>query len=111
MTRARDLASGLAGVRPFAMASGITGTLTLSTAGAVGGFYAQTTVTLPAGRFTQTPVLSTGNESQFYIENLIAFVSGVTSSSFTAWGWSSRTGATTKVQWMAIQMTSGAASG
>jgi hypothetical protein len=111
MTRARDLASGLAGVRPFAMASGVTGVLTMTTGAVGGGFYASTTVTLPVNRFTQAPMVSTAHESTLYIESMESFVSGITTSSFTAWGWAGRSGATSKAYWTAIQMTSGAASG
>ena len=103
MTRARDLASGLNGVRPFAIASG---NLNSTSSGLV-------TVTFPAGRFTQAPrvVASVSNAEAF------AFIASTSTSSFNtnAFGnfygqvgnWISPVG----INYIAIQMTSGAASG
>ena len=96
MTRARDLASGINGVRPFAMASG---TVTMTT---------PATVTLPAGRFTQTPIVHATNQN-FYASGVAgtAYASG-TSSIQLQWA----SGTTSNVMgWTAIQMTSGSASG
>jgi hypothetical protein len=105
MTRARDLASGLAGVRPFATASG----QATHSSGTV-------TITYPVGRFTQTPQLigicDGGGASQF---NRIAlnwfgntsssgvFIVRLTDSSVPSVGFN--------VHWIATQMTSGSASG
>ena len=97
MTRARDLASGLAGVRPFAMASGVTNTS--------GSGYA--TVTFPANRFTQGPQVTgtatTAGSQTTYVMSTGSSTTGVTLQTIgsTASG----------VYWVAIQMTSGAASG
>jgi hypothetical protein len=105
MTKARDLASGLNGVRPFATASGIAN----HSSGTV-------TITYPVGRFTQTPQLigtcDGGGASQF---NRFALVwSGNTSSSgvfIVRLTDSSIPTQAFSVHWTAIQMTSGAASG
>ena len=103
MTRARDLASGLAGVRPFAMASG---TLTPANNGA--------TVTLPAGRFSATPIITfTVAGSSNYP---IVTQASKSSSSFSFYATNGATGAASGINgasldWTAIQMTSGSASG
>jgi hypothetical protein len=106
MTRARDLASGLAGVRPFATASGV-----LSSASN------NSTITLPVGRFTQTPAISVTNVDLgggwFWMHSVrsqstTAFTVGVQyRTDAGAFG----TNAGTSINWQAIQMTSGAASG
>ena len=105
MTKARDLASGQNGIRPFAMASGIAA----HSSGTV-------TITYPVGRFTQTPqligVCDGGGASQF---NRFALVwSGNTSSSgvfIVRLTDSSIPTQAFNVHWTAIQMTSGVASG
>lgn len=97
MTRARDLASGLAGVRPFAMAAGINSC----------GANASVTITYPAGRFTQTPMLSTSavDVGTYTVNELVLGRTGTTS--FLAYSYSSNC----NISWVAIQMTSGAANG
>jgi hypothetical protein len=101
MTRARDLASGFNGIRPFAMAAGGANI-------APGG----TTVTFPAGRFTQLPQITTG----LYYET----ASGAAPAGFCYVGYAAitTTGMTlfsksgTNLGWyMAVQMTSSAAAG
>jgi len=98
MTRARDLASGLAGVRPFAMAAGRATGLTNAN---------YTTITFPAGRFTFAPMVtatgdSLGTAAAFY-------TTSVTTSSF---GLASSAGTTNvNAYWIAVQMTSGAGAG
>lgn len=105
MTRARDLASGLNGIRPFATASGVathsTGTVT---------------ITYPVGRFTQTPQLlgicDGGGSAQFnrivlnWFGNTSSsgvFIVRLTDGSVPSVGFN--------VLWTAVQMTSGSASG
>jgi hypothetical protein len=103
MTRARDLASGINGVRPFAMAAG---TATSTSSGFV-------TVTFPAGRFTQAPrvVASVNNAEAF------AFVGTPSTSSFTTNAFANFYGqlnnwlAGFTISYVAVQMTSGASSG
>jgi len=96
MSKAKDIASGLAGVRPFAMASGNVSTVTFN-------FF---TITLPVSRFTQTPIVTAtwvnanANNSQG--------VQIQSSSTSSIGGYSVSAGT---VNWMAVQMTSGAASG
>jgi hypothetical protein len=105
MTRARDLASGNAGVRPFATASG---TVAVTTSGGAGG----TTVTFPASRFTQTPIVTVGTDSPAFYDPF-GMVTSLSSSSFIFRSRQTQTtaGATVAGYWIAIQMTSGAASG
>lgn len=105
MTRARDLASGLGGVRPFATASG-TGTTDGS---------GLLTITFPASRFTVAPVLtlSIASLSGAIPASTLAHAS-VTASGATVFSSNSTNAATrtsVPVNWIAIQMTSGAASG
>jgi hypothetical protein len=101
MTRARDLASGLAGIRPFAMAAG---NANITTSG--------TTVTFPVGRFTQLPQITTG----LYYES----GSGAAPAGFCHVGYNtiSTTGITLFSKsgtnlgwWMAVQMTSSSGAG
>lgn len=111
MTRARDLASGLSGVRPFASATGsVTATGTLGPAN--GWYYTNsTTITLPAGRFTVAPIVTATSALSGSLTNVGIDVSPNTSS-FSVYvnrNNGSATGAT--VFWTALQMTSGAASG
>jgi hypothetical protein len=103
MTRARDLASGLAGVRPFAMASG---TVTSANSGLV-------TVTFPASRFTVTPLVV----ASVHAGELIAATGSISTSSFTINAFANFYGQVNvrfngfPIHYQAIQMTSGAASG
>lgn len=105
MTKARDLASGQNGIRPFAMASGVAASV------ANGG-----TITFPVGRFTQTPSITVTNTDLgggwFWLHSVrsqstSAFTVGVM---YRETGGSFATGSTS-INWQAIQMTSGAASG
>lgn len=97
MTKARDLASGLNGVRPFATAAG---KVTVN-----GG--TQTTVTYPAGRFTQQPIVNYSNMNVYGNGSApVGYVNGTTS--FTvAFG----SAGSSDIGWIAVQMTSGAAGG
>lgn len=95
MSKARDLASGQNGVRPFATASGLTTTIT-----------GNASVTFPVGRFTQIPsvtvaVASTNNTGTS------ATTSSTTTSGFNIFVWSGSTASTTGRQcwWTAIQQT------
>ena len=103
MTRARDLASGINGVRPFAMASG---TVTSANSGLV-------TVTLPVGRFTVAPLVVASVISG----EMIAVVVSPSTSGFTINAFANFYGQVQvryngfPIHYQAIQMTSGAASG
>ena len=99
MSKAKDLASGLAGVRPFAMASGI-----------ASGSAAGVTVTFPSGRFSVTPNVSTTRTTA---RGGFQQPESVTSTGFTSYSFDyGGTGLTvSNINWIAIQMTSGAASG
>ena len=101
MTRARDLASGQNGIRPFAFASG---TGSAGTGTGVG-------ITLPAGRFTATPIVlvspsnstSTGTTPRQYSISTTGFsVVGVRSDG---------TVQSIDFSWVALQMTSGSGAG
>lgn len=111
MTRARDLASGLNGVRSFASA---TGSVTASgTLGPANGWYFtnSTTITLPAGRFTVAPIVTATSAFSGGLTN-VGIDTSPSTSSFSVYvnrNNASANGAT--VFWTAIQMTSGAASG
>ena len=98
MTRARDLASGLAGVRPFATAAG-------SAVPTGGGQYVS--ITFPSGRFTQAPqVVGTvdgAGATAAYAMTANITTSGATLQSLSVSGYT--------IRWIAIQMTSGSASG
>ena len=97
MTRARDLASGLNGVRPFIMAAG---------AASVGS-NAPVAVTFPASRFSVAPIVNLTGDGGW------AWIGTPTSTGFVAyqtqsWGGSSIAGT---MRWTAIQMTSSTAAG
>lgn len=100
MTKARDLASGQNGVRPFATAAGF-----LSMPTSTG------TITFPSGRFTATPIITIGMATGTLGRGVT--ITASSSTSFTVSGFVTTTGAatTTSFNWTAIQMTSGAASG
>ena len=95
MTRARDLASGQNGVRPFATSSGLTPLIT-----------GNASVTFPAGRFTQSPstVISVASVAT---TGTSATASSVTSSGFNAYVWAGGAASTTGRQcwWTATQQT------
>lgn len=98
MGKARDLASGQNGVRPFATSAGLTI-----------GITGNASVTFPVGRFTQIPsvaitVQTTGANATS------ATTSSVTTTGFNAWLWIGATASTTSRQcyWLAIQQTSDA---
>jgi hypothetical protein len=99
MSKARDLASGQNGVRPFATSSGLSASIASSG-----------TITFPVGRFTVAPNV---------VGMLLSSTSGgtsvatgaVTTSSFSAYVWSGTTAATRQVYWIATQMTSTTAGG
>lgn len=95
MTRARDLASGQNGIRPFAMSSGLTPSITGSAS-----------VTFPVGRFTQPPsvVISVASTAT---TGTSATVASSSTSGFTAYIWAGGVASTTGRQcwWTAIQQT------
>jgi hypothetical protein len=100
MTRARDLASGLAGVRPFASATG-----------SVGGS-GSITVTLPAGRFTVAPIILATPHAVGQNAFAQPITGNTTTTSFSLENLASNTGSAISftTNWFAIQMTSGSAS-
>lgn len=98
MTRSRDLASGQNGVRPFAMAAGTTSAMVSANT-----YY---TITLPTSRFTQIPIITaTSNNPTIYGQTIVVVTS--TTSSFLI----ASNAASNLTGWIAIQMTSGSASG
>lgn len=101
MSKARDLASGQNGVRPYAIASG-----TASTGSAV-----NVTVTFPAGRFTQAPIVALGDSDAAYAATGIAY--SISTTSFVLQGYSPFPSGYTAIRshWIAIQMTSTSAAG
>lgn len=105
MTRARDLASGQNGVRPYAMAAGIASLPSLA-AGASSGV----TVTFPVNRFTQAPMVTASNTSTDYVT---ACPNAVSTTSFVFYSrnvYTLAAGASVG-NWIAVQMTSGAGNG
>jgi hypothetical protein len=103
MTRARDLASGLAGVRPFATASG-TVNVTQSFGPSNGFYYGLATVTFPVGRFSQVPVVTIGST----VGNVLTTGSIGTppsTTSVTVYAVGSVVSQVSSIQWMAVQMT------
>lgn len=103
MTRARDLASGLAGVRPFAMASG----------SSAGGNNANVVITFPVNRFTQTPNIAILPTSIGALVNPVAvYYSAKSASSMTVQIKTSSDGANIGYfDYIAVQMTSTSGSG
>jgi hypothetical protein len=98
MTRARDLASGLAGVRPFATAAGTTTAIV-----AANTYY---TITLPSGRFTQAPIVTaTSNNPTTYGQTIVVAPPSTTSFLIAS------NAASNSTAWVATQMNSGSASG
>lgn len=109
MSKARDLASGDNGVRPYAMAAG---SVTVSLSGTSNG---NTSVTFPASRFTATPMVSSNMSSaaggtQKFVPRLISVsTSGATMYIYT--GDSTTATASVNVNWIAVQITSSAGAG
>jgi hypothetical protein len=101
MSKARDLASGQNGVRPFATATG---------AGSVTG---NATFTYPSGRFTQSPILSLTILSASGASGTSVTYGSNSSTGFTAYVWSGSTASTTArtVVYTAVQMTSASSLG
>ena len=103
MTKARDLASGQNGIRPFAMASG-----TLTPANNA------STVTFPTSRFSVAPIITFAIQGSSNYP--IVTLASKSASSFVYYATNGATGAASGINgvaldWTAIQMTSGAASG
>lgn len=109
MSKARDLASGDNGVRPYATAAG-SGAVSLSAAS-----NGSTSITFPASRFTQTPmvsatIVSAAGGSQKFVPRLISVsTSGGTFYIYT--GDSTTATASVNVHWIAVQMTSSSGAG
>jgi hypothetical protein len=101
MTRARDLASGFNGLRPFVIAAG---TVTANSSGV--------SVTLPASRFSVAPRIATSAYVNGLDNAAGPMLGSVTSSGFLMYGVTiGGTSRTASIDWIAIQMASGAASG
>lgn len=110
MTRARDLASGLNGVRPFAMAAG-SGTFSITQAPQSGWYWTGQTVTFPAGRFTQAPRVALSANGPYAVNGPIStYATSPSTTSFTSWAWSTIS-QSWDYNWIATQMTSGASNG
>lgn len=104
MTRARDLASGQNGIRPFAMECGAT-----SLASIVGGSTSTTaTITYTVGRFTQTPMFVgvTNNAFNSVFWPLTIRSQSSSSIAVAAGGASSPGSSGMTAYWHAVQMTS-----
>jgi len=115
MTRARDLASGLAGVRPFATAAGTwSGTkATYSATWGVTWYVGSVAITFPAGRFTQAPMVMCSGNGGSGVEGVphVAWVSGVSTSGFQSYVADSYGAFGCTYRWVATQMTSSSAVG
>lgn len=110
MTKARDLASGLNGVRPFAMAAG-KATASVTQAPQNGWNWTNFTVTYPTSRFTQVPVVALAANTPYAVNTPVAtYAAGYSNTSFTAWVWDIGS-QSFDVSWMAFQMTSSSATG
>ena len=96
--------------QPYAVSAGTTPSITANIGSAYGGFYNSVTVTLPASRFTQIPIVTLGFQPNF-LEPSGPVGSSASTSSFSAWVWASRNGASGTVTWQATQMTSASAAG
>jgi uncharacterized protein (DUF111 family) len=108
MSKARDLASGQNGVRPFATAAGIASIPAPASANTL----TTASVTFPSGRFTETPVV-TGVIGNAATNQRTFKIDGLSTSGFTAGQWQT-TGATmqsTSFYWRATQMTSTSGAG
>ena len=102
MGRARDIASSAPGTagKPFAVATGI------CSANSNPGV----TVTFPSGRFSQIPIVTSMRSSA---RGGFQQVEQITTTGFTAYSYDylGTGNSVTNVNWVAIQMTSGASSG
>jgi hypothetical protein len=100
MTRARDLATGLGGVRPFASANGNLAFTSLASNGSQ-----NTTVTFPSGRFTQAPTV-VANPTADAFAQVVGYAAFPSTTSFILVRLNFA-GATQNVSasWIAIQMT------
>jgi hypothetical protein len=94
MTRARDLASGLNGIRPFATAGNYGTTPSGTTA----------TVTFPAGRFTQIPGVTTAINSGATAPAPL-LVTAISTSSFSIGSYNGTSWLVVGFWWNAFQMT------
>jgi hypothetical protein len=107
MSKARDLASGQNGVRPFAMQTGS------GSASYASSTTATVSITFTVNRFTQTPVVTASLNNETAAANVsTAKGVGATTSGFTL-RWDRPTAGTGTVgaNWVAIQMTSESAAG
>lgn len=102
MTKARDLASGLNGVRPFAMAAGD---------GATSAASGTATVTFPSGRFTQTPIVTATSTSSAFALFAEAYNASTTSVTVAVETSSGPNLSSRAFSWTAVQMTSGSGAG
>lgn len=95
MSRARDLASGQNGVRPYATAAGLTTSIT-----------GNASVTFPVGRFSQIPTVAITVQSTAST-GTSATTATVTTSGFNAYIWVGSAASTTGRQcyWFAAQQT------
>lgn len=102
MTRARDLASGQNGIRPFAIAAGFGG-----------GNNANVVITFPTGRFTQEPRVGIFSSSISALATpVVPYFSAKSASSMTVQIKTSGDGANIGYfDWVAVQMTSTSGSG
>jgi hypothetical protein len=106
MSKARDLASGQNGVRPYATASGL---LTVAATASSQSY----TVTLPSGRFSVAPIVTLGQNVSRGVTGYINTSSSSTSISLAVYT-TTTSGPTTgagNINWVAIQMTSTTAEG
>jgi hypothetical protein len=115
MSKARDLASGDNGVRPYATSAG-TWTGTKATYSAVWGvrwYVGQVSITFPAGRFTQAPMVMCSGMGGSGVESVphVAWLSGVTTSGFASYVADSYGAFGATYRWVATQMTSSSAVG
>jgi hypothetical protein len=111
MSRARDLASAAPGTSgtPFRIASGV-GTVSGSNGPISSWYYSNAiTVTLPVGRFSTTPIITITSVASGAVG--ASNISDVSSSSFSYYILRLNASPIGSVNWTAIQMTSGAASG
>jgi hypothetical protein len=110
MSKARDLASGQNGVRPFAMAAN---TLTMSIVSAAN---TNASVTFPSGRFTEAPVVTTVMaNAPGGSQKLVARAINTSSTGTTVFVYSGDSTATNasnfEIDWIAVQMTSTSGAG
>jgi hypothetical protein len=103
MTRARDLASGQSGIRPFATSAG---RHTIPAPAATGAWSAAYAVNFPTNRFTQAPVVTVTTDNLIANSRYLK-ISDVTSTGFNVYQFqvSGGTLQATDFDWIAIQMT------